>query len=642
MSLMRRLWLSVVVAMLVGLAGCFVVSVLTARSYLEQQLYAQASDSAASLALSMSQQSKDAAMSELQISALFDSGHFESISFRDVSGKVIVERHSNAAVTDAPAWFVRLVPLQARMGEALVSDGWKQAGIVQVVASTRYADASLWRGALQLAGLFVAIGALLGGLLVWLVRWAGRPLQAMVQQAEAIGERRFVTVPEPAVLELRVVARAMNGMVQRLQAMFAEQAARIEQLRDDANRDAMTGLSNRSLFMGNLRSALSDERAAEHGIVIVARIADLAGVNKRLGRERADALVQAAGKLMQELIAEGVDTAAGRLNGAEFGLLLPATDAAHAGELCGRLAAGFNQFYRQELTDVMPGALIGWSAYRHGESAREVMLRVDAALMQAETNGESIVGGAPAAGHAGPALRETWRERIGQAIEERDFDLVCFPVARPDGQVLHQEAVLRLVTPEGLVSAGQFMPAANRLGLTDRLDLITLELAMTRLESQHEDLAVNLSPLSLDAPDFLVALEAILDGSSHKAARLWVELSERGLSEEGGFEKVAALAELLSRHGSRLGIEHFGRHFAAIPRLHGLKVDYLKIDGAFIADIDSNDGNRRFVQAVVEVANSMDIRVIAEKVETDAEWHALNALGVSAATGPAVTRSLHR
>src|SRR4249920_556314 len=94
MSLLTRLWLSVILATLLMLCGSFVLSVLTARDYLTQQLYAQSNDSAASLALSMSQQSKDAAMSELMVSALFDSGHFETISYTDTAGHVLVERHN--------------------------------------------------------------------------------------------------------------------------------------------------------------------------------------------------------------------------------------------------------------------------------------------------------------------------------------------------------------------------------------------------------------------------------------------------------------------------------------------------------------------------------------------------------------------
>lgn len=123
MSLLRRLWVSVVVAMGVVLAGSFGVSLLTARSYFEQQLSAQAGDGAVSLALSMSQQSKDVATLELLISALFDGGHFRVIRFTDPAGKVLIERVQPDIPDGVPDWLPALLPLNARPGQALVSDG---------------------------------------------------------------------------------------------------------------------------------------------------------------------------------------------------------------------------------------------------------------------------------------------------------------------------------------------------------------------------------------------------------------------------------------------------------------------------------------------------------------------------------------
>ncbi|HEX5127346.1 MAG TPA: EAL domain-containing protein [Rhodocyclaceae bacterium] len=645
MSLLTRLWLSVILATLLALVGSFVLSVVTARGYLTQQLYAQSSDSAASLALSMSQQSKDAAMSELMVSALFDSGHFEAITYKDMAGHVIVERHNSNVMADAPAWFVGLVPLKSQSGEALVSDGWKQAGKVDVRASTRYAYGALWHGALELAAMLAVVGLLLGSAVTLLMRWAWRPLGAIVNQAEAIGKRNFVTVPVPHVKEMRVVAHAMNGMVARVQAMFAEQAARMDQLRNDANRDPLTQLPNRGLFMGRLRHELVDDTAAPAGALIVFRIIDLADVNRRLGRARADALIQACTSILNMCASEQAEAESGRLNGAEFALLMPNADAATATTAATQLSTGFDNLYRREYTDQQPVAVVGWTLYKQGENASEVLLRVDNALMQAESSEQPLTANADVGGTVSenrPAIHvDDWRHQIDHALENRDFELVTYPVTRCDGSLLHQEAMLRMLATDGQrLSAGQFMPVAMRLGRTADLDLLALQLALTRLESTREDVAVNISPLSLEHPGFLTALDNLLDLAGGKAGRLWLELSERGLGEEAGLQAVAALSNVLTSHGCKLGIEHFGRHFAAMPRLHAVRLDYLKLDGGFVADIDTHEGNQRFVKTVVDVAGSLDIRVIAERVMTDSEWRTLAELGVSGVTGPAVTKRL--
>jgi EAL domain-containing protein (putative c-di-GMP-specific phosphodiesterase class I)/GGDEF domain-containing protein len=642
MSLLTRLWLSVLSAMLLALAGCLVVSVLTARGYLEHQLYAQGNDDAASLALSMSQQSKDPAMAELLLTALFDSGHFESIVFRDVTGKVVVERHSAANVADAPGWFVQAVPLQAQAGVALVSDGWKQAGRVEVKASTRYAYGSLWRGAMTMAMTLVIVGLLLGAAVSALMSWLKGPLRAIVTQAEAIGQRRFITAPEPAVKELHIVVHAMNAMVKRVQAMFVEQAQRIDQLRSDANRDMPTGLSNRAFFLGCLRDALVDEEAASGGVVCVVRIQDLAGINRRLGRERGDALVTACTDELTDLRIDGLEPLLGRLGGAEFALMLADTEPAQAERACASLLSAMEGLYQRELTDRLPVVAIGWTPYTRGETIADVMTRIDAALMLAES-ATPPVAGVDVSASVGVLSGEAWRYTVEQALKERAFEFASYPVARTDGSLLHHEVMLRLVTAEGTrFSAGQFMPAVLRQGRQVELDLLALELALARLGQVQEDVALNLSASSLYDPRFLAGCASRLAQAGGKAARLWLEVSERTLMDEQGIAALSALSSLTRQYCCKLGVEHFGRYFAAMPRLHEVQVDYVKLDGAFVAGIDTHEGNQRFVQAVVNVARSLDMLVIAERVSNEAEWDALVRLGLDGVTGPAVTLRVHK
>jgi EAL domain-containing protein (putative c-di-GMP-specific phosphodiesterase class I)/GGDEF domain-containing protein len=640
MSLLTRLWLSVLGAMLLVMSGSFVMSALTARNYLEQQLFAQASDSAASLALSMSQQSKDAAMSEVLVTALFDSGHFEAIVFRDVTGKLLFERHSTAPGPSAPGWFVRMIPLEARPGTALVSDGWRQAGKVEVQASARYAYGELWKGIVKLAVSQSLIAALLCAVVAALMRWLDKPLRAIVEQAEAIGQRRFEIKPLPRVKELRVVGLAMNTMVERVRAMFKEQAARIEQLRGEANRDPLTRLPNRSLFAGALRDALTDEQAAPGGVLVMCRVIDLMGINRSVGRERTDLLLTACGDMLRSVLEQySNEPLLGRLNGADFGLLLPGGDAAEAAQIGDALLAGFARLGLQNSIEREPLAAIGWTLYRRAEAAGDVLNRADHCLMQAEAASPPLVGNAGEMPLMA-ARADEWRERLEQALQARAFELAFFPVVKADGAVLHQEAMLRMINVDGeRLTAGQFMPAALRQGLIASLDLISLELAVQRMQQEPGDVAVNLSALSLDDPDFLPACKAILQAAGKRAQGLWVELAERGIGDAGGLDHLAPLARLLADCGAKLGIEHFGRHFASMPRLHALSVDYLKLDGAFVAEIESNEGNQRFVKAVVDVAGSLDIQVIAERVGSQAEMSKLAELGVAGMTGPAVTNA---
>ena len=639
MSLLTRLWLSVLGAMLLVLGVSFAVNVWTARNYLEQQLFAQASDSAASLALSMSQQSKDLAMSQLLVTALFDSGHFESIIYRDVAGQVIAERHTTAPAPTAPGWFVALVPLEARAGESLVSDGWKQAGKVEVRASARYAYGELWAGILKLALTQGLIGLLLCGVVAALMRWLQQPLKAIVAQAEAIGQRRFVTIDEPAVPELRVVGRAMNTMVKRIRDMFAEQAARIESLRQEVTTDSTTGVPNRTLFMGSLRAALSEEGAQRSGLLLLLRMRDLAGLNARLERREVDALLRHCAEALQAVVPAGErEAVVARLNGSEFGLICPGLDKPAAEVLGQNLLERLAALRPAQLSDAAGSlACVGWLIYRHGESLAELLARLDAKVMLAETSAQPIAGGSEGASSLVLSAGD-WRLRLEKALTERRFFLVGFPVKSAEGGLLHQEFMLRMKTEEGDdLTAGQFMPPAVRHGMTGRLDLLTLELALEQLRAGVSDVAVNICAQSLNGPDFVAQVRQLLQSAPALAPHLWVEIPERGLVDVGGLARLAGLAEVLRHFNSKLGIEHFGSRMLITGELQeSLSLDYFKLDGSFVSEIDESSDKQKFVQSLVEVARALDIKVIAERVSRPEEVAVLARIGVAGMTGPAI------
>jgi len=149
----------------------------------------------------------------------------------------------------APRGGSPLIPIRAQPGIAQVQDGWRQFGTLTLESHSRYAYESLWHGTLQLLAWFVA-GAVLTGLVgTVLVKHVTHPLGRVVDQAEAIGERRFITTEEPSTSEFRSVVRAMNALSERVRTMLADESRRLEALRRQAHHDELTGLVNRSHFL---------------------------------------------------------------------------------------------------------------------------------------------------------------------------------------------------------------------------------------------------------------------------------------------------------------------------------------------------------------------------------------------------------
>ncbi|HAY27728.1 MAG TPA: GGDEF domain-containing protein, partial [Candidatus Accumulibacter sp.] len=287
MSMYRQFWLAIVTSMLLAFGGSLVASLLSARAYLEAELSIKNADNATALALAISLSKPDAAMVELSTAALFDSGRYELIRVVDPEGATLVEKSAIPDDPDAPEWFVQLLPIAAIPGTAQISSGWEQVGTLTVISNRRFAYTALWQGVWRVVAA-LALASVVAGGLGWLI--VGRlkaPLQAVIEQATAITERRFVTIDEPGVPELKRLAMAMNATVRRLGTIFTEEAARLEQLRQDANFDPLTGLANRNHFMAQLQQWLDAEHAGQ-GTLLLIRLAHLAERNRRLGRSTTD------------------------------------------------------------------------------------------------------------------------------------------------------------------------------------------------------------------------------------------------------------------------------------------------------------------------------------------------------------------
>jgi diguanylate cyclase (GGDEF)-like protein len=635
MSIYRQLWLAVIVSMLVALAGSLLASSLSARLYLSEQLAMKNADNAAALALSLSLREPDAVEVELAVSALFDSGHYELIRVTDPRGGIIVERKGDPAVKGVPAWFVQLLPLVSPPGEARITSGWKQLGTVHLVSQSRFAYESLWKSVWDLAGALL-VATLVGGYLGTLIlRRLRAPLQAVIGQARAIAERRFITIEEPGVPELRQLAAAMNTTVGRLKSMFEEETVRLDAVRREANCDSLTGLANRSHFLARLQHALEAEDSLGIGLMLV-RVADLAGINRRLGREATDDLLRRFAAVLQTEAEQQADGLVARLNGADFALLLAGQAGARtlAERLLPRLVQEAAPYVGED-----PAARIGLGAFPRGTEVSTALAQVDAALAAAEAEGGNAVREAVGeTGEDAPRSADEWSQLIRHALDRQWVRLVSFPVVDFSQRLIHRECPLRLMLDEHgeWLPAGRFLPVAERLKLTARLDLAAVALGLDDLSSRTElpGLAVNLSASSLQDRAFRDELRGLLRKDAQAARRLWLEVAEGGALMH--FDAFRDLCRELKRSGCKVGIEHFGRQFSQVGRLHDLGLDYLKVDASFVRGLDANPGNQAFLKGLCAIVHSIGIRVIAEGVVSAAEMQALAGVGFDGATGPAV------
>ncbi len=648
MSILRQLLLSITIAIGVILLGTVALSVSAARDYLSGQLQAQSSDTAVSLALSLSQPGNDdRIIQELLISALFDGGRFSLVQLADPQGDVVFVRQAESAAPSVPRWFRSLLPLSAKSATHTVTDGWRQIGTVTITADDSYAWETLWRSSLQMISLVIGAGILWALFAFALVRWIKQRLFLEVsEQLRAMGQGQLDSGPtQSRVPELSGVTHALNQTREQLRMTAEEHNTRIEQMEVELNRDPITGLANRKYFLNEFRRTLEaaaadapqarSGKAAGH--ILAFRLRDLAAINRNMPRAFVDQwLLMLCSRLNQVLISRNLPgSVLGRLNGSDFALLLPHCETPTAMMLAERLRAEL----RTSRIPVGEGELCRWvqalTDYAPGAEAGDVLARLDNALMRAESAGNDHVSFTPDGGSAGSYRGEhAWQQTIQSALDGQRFTLANEALRDQNDQIVGHEATLMLQTGDqpDAISAAVFIPAAVRLNLAADCDLEALRLGLDWLRGNPGDLTIRLCLPSLRLPSFLKGLERLLVENPQITNRLILEIDAHGLIERPG--DVKAFCHMAIAHDARVGLRRLAQQFSALTELHGLPVSYVKLSGGFVTGMAQSPGSQALANSVLEIAKACRIEVYAEDVPDDSTRQLLRAMGVTRMRGP--------
>ncbi|WP_104203754.1 bifunctional diguanylate cyclase/phosphodiesterase [Billgrantia saliphila] len=630
MSLIKQLWLTIAALLLLAFVGSLLIGVTSSRHYIEQETHIKNSDNANALALSMSQMEKDPVTLELLLAAQFDTGHYRRIALYDPEGGIIEQREASEHIDDVPAWFVDLVRFEVAPGQAVVQDGWRQFGILELESQHSYAYRSLWRSTLVLTGWFALAGTISLLLASWIVRAIRRPLRDVVNQAQAIGQRRFTIANEPRTQELRVVVQAMNRLSEAVRQMLGEESDKLDQLRRRMQHDPVTDTLTRAPLLDRLESHLRSEKEDASGTLAMVRIARLAEVNQRLGHAATDTLlVRIARRLDQLANLYGYGTV-GRLNGSDFALILPRQ---HDLEAVGRDLEERLRSLGEELSaDVsLPSALC---QYHQGEGRGELLASLDGALASAESQGP--FGQTRVEEPASSVLftrHDEWRQALSEALEQGVL-LAHYPVLDAHDRLIHHEAPSRLRLKGEWRPAGVFLPWVGRLGMSPILDLAVVSAAMDDTAASGKPVGINLSSDSLGDGHFVGELIARVRARTDIAPLLWFELPQSVALQQP--QALKTLCHALLTLGCKVGLEHVGTQFGKIEGVQDLGLSFVKIDAALSQGVEDRQDQQSLLRGMATLAHSLGIMAIAEGVESRGAAEVLFNLGLDGVTGPGV------
>jgi diguanylate cyclase (GGDEF)-like protein/PAS domain S-box-containing protein len=401
-----------------------------------------------------------------------------------------------------------------------------------------------------------------------------------------------------------------------------------------AYHDALTGLPNRILFKDRLGLALvqAKRNRAELAVMFI----DLDGfklVNDSLGHVAGDRLLQQVAARLEECLRKG-DTLA-RQGGDEFTVVLPELHARDDARLVAeKFLERLHQPFDLDGHEVHVSASIGIAAYPvHGESIDELLRNADIAMYQVKGQGKNGCVFYDAAMQNASREKIALEHSLRRALERGELEMYYQPqVDAQTGRIVGVEALMRWNHPtRGVVSPGEFLPFAEENGLMLPISewmigALCRDLAHWNHAGKGElTLSLNLSPQYLDRGDFVETIRQALLQHGVAPGRIEVEITENICIQnpQHAIEQLNKLGQL----GVSVAIDDFGTGYSSLAYLHRFPVDTIKIDQSFVREIRDEHGHYPVVLAIISISRGLDLKLVAEGVETEAQARYLRANG---------------
>lgn len=420
-----------------------------------------------------------------------------------------------------------------------------------------------------------------------------------------------------------------------------------QQLLRQANYDILTGLPNRMLALDRLKLALAQARRESSLVgVMFLDLDNFKHINDTLGHDAGDNLLIEAARRISSCL-RGTSTVA-RLGGDEFLVILPGLTGPEAtSQVAERILKTFAPPYLLNGQEVFVTTSIGIAIFPNdSDNSGTLLQHADAAMYQAKHKGKSAYA------HFAPEMTEVSHERLQmeslmrRALEQKEFELYYQPIVRTDsGDLCSAEALLRWNNPGlGMIMPDRFIPLAEETGLITPIGEWVLKEACHAAMRWKETtgtsigISVNVSPRQFRDPGFIYTVMNALETSGLEPQQLELEITERLILDNT--IETADILRQLDQSGIRLSVDDFGTGYSALSYLKSYPFDTLKIDKSFVQDVMKEQDDAALVKAIINMAHSLGLRVIAEGVEEEAQTHFLQREGCDYSQGYFYSRPL--
>ncbi len=437
-------------------------------------------------------------------------------------------------------------------------------------------------------------------------------------------------VPEYDAREIFLLSSTMNTMIKSIRASKIALLEQHNQLRAQKNalqyqatHDALTGLANRILFSERLEHAIkkSKEKHSQMALLFI-DLDHFKEINDSLGHEAGDKVLNIVTKRLNETIQN--EEALARFGGDEFTVIIEGLQKAEeALSLAGKILKLLSESITVDHNELYVGCSIGISLYPdNGDTPQDLLKYADAAMYAAKNEGRNNIRYYTSEMTARALERVVMETSLRAGLKNEEFVVYFQPqVNGRSNTVIGMEALVRWQSPTiGLVSPAAFIPIAESTGLIVELDRFVMKRAMTQIAAWYKEgfnpgiLAMNLTMKQLQQKDFTGFLRDLITDTGCLVEWIELEVTEDQIMMNPD-EAIEILREI-SRIGVKIAIDDFGTGYSSLSYLKKLPINKLKIDQSFVRDLPNDEEDSAITKAIVALAQSLNLEIIAEGVET--------------------------